>query len=87
MLFRSELRLPVRGGLGLVGFVDTGNVFARTTDLDLGQLRTAVGFGVRYRSPIGPVRFDVGFKVHRQNITPDRREDLTALHISLGQAF
>ena len=87
VIFNAELRLPVRGGLGLVGFVDTGNVFARTTDLDLGQLRTAVGFGVRYRSPIGPVRFDVGFKVHRQNITPDRREDLTALHISLGQAF
>jgi outer membrane protein assembly factor BamA len=86
MIFNGELRVPVRGGLGVVGFVDTGNVFANTHDISLDEFRTALGFGLRYKSPIGPVRIDLGFKLHRQTLA-GRREDLTAIHISLGQAF
>ena len=82
VIFNAELRVPVYRAFGVVAFVDNGNVFARTTDIDLGQLRTAVGFGVRYRSPVGPIRVDLGFKVHREP-----GESLTALNISLGQAF
>jgi outer membrane protein assembly factor BamA len=81
-IFNVELRLPVRGGLGVVGFVDSGNVFALTTDIDLGQLRSALGFGVRYASPVGPIRVDLGFKANRRG-----DERLTALHVSFGQAF
>lgn len=87
VIFNAELRIPVKGGLGLVGFFDTGNVFARTVDIDFGQLRSAVGFGVRYRSPVGPIRIDLGFKVKRQDIVPGKPESPRALHISLGQAF
>ena len=82
VIFNAELRVPVAGGLGVVGFVDTGNVFARVTDIDLVELRTAVGSGVRYKSPFGPIRFDLGFKVNRQP-----GEGLTAWFISFGQAF
>ena len=82
----GELRVPVYGGLGVVGFVDTGNVFARSDDISLAEFRTAVGFGLRYKSPIGPIRIDLGFKLDRRTIA-GRREDLTAIHISLGQAF
>ena len=49
----------------MVGFVDTGNVFVNATDIDLAKLRSAVGGGVRYKSPVGPIRFDLGFKVNR----------------------
>jgi outer membrane protein assembly factor BamA len=87
VIFNAELRVPVRGGLGLVGFFDTGNVFARTIDIDLAELRSAVGLGFRYKSPVGPLRVDLGFKLNRRDIVPGQREDLTALHISLGQAF
>ena len=86
MIVNGELRVPVDRGLGVVGFVDTGNVFARTDDISLGEFRTAVGFGLRYKSPIGPIRIDLGFKLDRRTIA-GRREDLTAIHISLGQAF
>ncbi len=86
-IFNAELRLPLFGGLGVVGFLDAGNVFARTSDLDLGELRGAVGFGVRYASPVGPIRLDLGFKTDRRQLASGRREGLTALHISLGQAF
>ncbi|HEY2905763.1 MAG TPA: POTRA domain-containing protein [Vicinamibacterales bacterium] len=87
VILNAELRAPVWGGLGVVGFVDTGNVFARAVDIDLGLVRTAVGFGIRYKSPIGPLRIDLGFKVHPQTFGLGQREPLTALHISLGQAF
>jgi outer membrane protein insertion porin family len=81
-IFNGELRVPVVGGLGVVGFVDTGNVFSQVTEIDLGEFRTAVGSGIRYKSPFGPIRFDLGFKVHRQP-----GEGLTAWFISFGQAF
>jgi outer membrane protein assembly factor BamA len=87
VILNAELRVPVYRAFGVVGFVDTGNVFARTTDINLGQLRSSVGFGVRYRSPVGPIRVDLGFKVHREEIVPGILESPTALHISLGQAF
>jgi outer membrane translocation and assembly module TamA len=87
VIFNAELRVPVYRAFGVVGFIDTGNVFARTTDINLGQLRSSVGFGVRYRSPVGPIRVDLGFKVHREEIAPGILESPTALHISLGQAF
>ncbi len=86
VIANAELRVPVHGGLGVVGFVDTGNVFANTNDINFDEFRTALGFGLRYKSPIGPIRVDLGFKLHRQ-IIAGRLEDLTALHISLGQAF
>jgi outer membrane protein assembly factor BamA len=86
-IFNMELRMPVVGGLGLVGFVDVGNVFRRTKNLDLGEMRGALGVGVRYASPVGPLRVDLGFKTDRREIAAGRRENLTALHISLGQAF
>lgn len=87
VIVNAELRMRVRGGLGLVGFVDTGNVFAKTNDIDLTDVRGAMGFGVRYKSPVGPIRVDIGFKLNRRDISPGRREDPTAVHISLGQAF
>jgi outer membrane protein insertion porin family len=82
VIFNAELRAPVSGGLGVVGFVDSGNVFSRIAAIDLGELRSAVGGGVRYKSPFGPIRFDLGFKVNRQP-----GEGLTAWFVSFGQAF
>ena len=87
LILNGELRIPVRGSIGLVGFLDAGNVFSRTTEIDLGEIRTAAGFGVRYRSPVGPIRIDVGFKLDRHDLAPGVREKPFALHISLGQAF
>jgi outer membrane protein insertion porin family len=88
-IFNVELRGPVRRGLQGVGFLDTGNVFARASDIDLALLRTAVGFGVRYKSPVGPIRFDMGFKINpeRDIANPQRNERRAAWFITFGQAF
>jgi outer membrane protein insertion porin family len=86
LLLNGELRLPVWGDLGAAFFVDGGNVFERTTQLDLGELRGSVGFGVRYRSPIGPVRLDLGFKLDRRTVG-ERVEGPRGIHFSIGHAF
>ncbi len=87
IVLNAEARIPLRGGLGAVGFIDGGNVWRNVSDMDLSQMRGSVGFGLRYRSPVGPIRVDLGFKLDRRTLPTGVRERPTALHISLGQAF
>jgi outer membrane protein assembly complex protein YaeT len=86
LLLNGELRVPVFTKVGAVVFIDGGNVFRRVNEFDIGELRGSVGFGVRYLSPIGPIRVDLGFKLDRR-LLGDDLERRTALHFSLGQAF
>ncbi len=86
MLVNGELRVPVWRDIGAAVFIDGGNVFDRASEFDFGELRGAAGFGVRYRSPIGPIRFDVGFKMDRRE-TGGQLESSRAFHFSIGQAF
>jgi outer membrane protein insertion porin family len=86
LILNAELRVPVWGALGAALFVDGGNVFRRVTHFDISELRGSFGFGVRYLTPIGPVRLDLGFKMDRRQIN-DRLEPRTALHFSIGHAF
>jgi outer membrane protein assembly factor BamA len=86
LILNAELRIPVWKDFGAALFTDGGNVFERVTDFDASELRGSVGFGVRYRSPIGPVRVDLGFKMDRRLIAGEL-EKRTALHFSIGQAF
>ena len=85
-MLNAELRAPVFGEFGAVVFVDGGNVFARAADLDLTRLRGSVGLGGRYRSPIGPIRIDIGFKLDRRTLGT-QLEPRYAIHFSIGQAF
>ena len=65
--------MPVWSDFGAAVFVDAGNVFERVTQIDVCELRATAGFGMRYRSPVGPLRFDVGFKTRHGGITTPRR--------------
>lgn len=84
VLLNAELRVPVWRDLGAAFFVDAGNVFERASQIDLAELRTTAGFGIRYRSPVGPLRFDVGFKLDRREFGDTDRQ---AFHFSFGHAF
>ena len=68
MIVNLELRTPIWRDLGAAVFVDGGNVFARASEFSPTDLRGASGFGLRYRSPIGPIRVDLGFKMDRRVI-------------------
>jgi outer membrane translocation and assembly module TamA len=87
VVLNAELRVGVLGSVDGVTFVDAGNVFAHASDVTLTDLRPAAGFGVHYRSPIGPVRVELGFNLDRRELVAGRLERGTVLHISLGRAF
>jgi outer membrane protein assembly factor BamA len=87
LILNAEVRFPVWRAVGGAVFVDAGNVFLRTSDIDLTRIRGAVGAGIRYRSPIGPIRVDVGVKLSTQVSASGTREKPYVVHISLGQAF
>jgi outer membrane protein insertion porin family len=87
VIFNTEVRVPVWRGLIAAAFVDAGNVFLRVSNLDLAEIRGAAGFGVRYLSPIGPIRVDLGFKLSPMTFANGTKESRTALHITVGQAF
>jgi outer membrane protein assembly complex protein YaeT len=86
----TEVRMPIAGNLGAVAFLDFGNVWEQSWNFDLGELRYAVGPGLRYLTPIGPIRIDVGYQLNPidnllVNGEPQKRQ--FRLHFSIGQAF
>jgi len=88
--FSEELRATLRGNLGGVVFLDGGNVWADSFGFKLGDLRYAIGPGLRYQTPVGPIRFDVGYQLNPTpelivNGSPNFRR--WRMHFSIGQAF
>ena len=78
----GEVRVRVTESIGVVAFVDAGAAFTSSVpDFD-DELRVGAGPGIRYFSPIGPIRLDVGFPVNPRN-----SDDNFQLYISIGQAF
>ncbi|PYR78901.1 MAG: hypothetical protein DMF86_04875 [Acidobacteria bacterium] len=86
IILNAELRVPVWRELAAAVFVDGGNVYAHASDFSLMDVRGSTGFGLRYKSPLGPIRVDLGFKLDRRVIA-GRLEPRRQLHISIGQAF
>ncbi len=89
-LFSSEVRAHVVGNFGAVAFLDTGNVWAESWGIRLDNLRYAVGTGLRYQTPIGPLRLDWGYQLNPipgllVNGEPQTRR--WRVHFSIGQAF
>lgn len=95
-LFQVEERVELftLGKQWVIGavFLDGGDVVERPSLLDLGKLHYAVGGGLRYETPIGILRADVGVRLNRldeftgarENPDPGRR---FAIHVSFGEAF
>lgn len=77
-----EIRRTVYRMIGIVAFVDVGNVFPTVTDFSIGDIRTSAGPGVRAGTPIGILRLDWGFKVD-----PRDHESRSQLYFSMGHAF
>jgi outer membrane protein insertion porin family len=85
VILNSELRipLPIKKGLSLVTFYDGGNVFGPVGFKNFAANYTnSVGLGLRYATPVGPIRVDVG-----RNLSPIPGISATQYFITLGQAF
>lgn len=78
-----ELRFPIRGNLRGAAFVDAGNVWSDPDEISLSDLRYTPGAGIRYRTPVGPIRFDVA----RRMSSDERFLPRWVFHISIGNAF
>jgi outer membrane protein insertion porin family len=84
-IWNSELRFPLRvkKGFGAVIFYDGGNVYRAINFNDfIHNYTNTVGLGLRYATPIGPIRIDVG-----HNLNPVPGINPTQYYITLGQVF
>ena len=81
-VYNIEYTFPIWGEVSGAVFLDAGNLLESAEDLGFGDMRYAVGFGLRYKLPIGPLRLDYG-------VNPDPRtgEAFGAFHFSFGFAF
>ena len=80
-IFNIELRLNPGEGLGFVLFTDAGNVWPNQ-EINLNDLRASYGIGLRYGTPIGPLRIDYGQKIRRQP-----GESPGEVHFNIGNTF
>ncbi|MEO0664430.1 MAG: BamA/TamA family outer membrane protein, partial [Pseudomonadota bacterium] len=76
-----ELRQGISDSIGLVGFFDVGYI-GESSDLQGGGDHSGAGLGLRYITPLGPLRVDVGVPVGGSSDGSDY-----GLYIGLGQAF
>jgi outer membrane protein assembly complex protein YaeT len=86
----EELRVTLKGNLGAVLFFDAGNVWPDHRSVDLNDLRYDVGPGLRYQTPIGPIRFDIGYQLNPIEgllVEGNPQQRRWRMHFSIGQAF
>jgi outer membrane protein insertion porin family len=77
-----ELLFPVSEEMGIRGaiFFDFGKGFDRFEDMS--PLRTSAGFGIRWLTPLGPLKMDYGF-----NLSPEDDEEGSRFHFFIGGTF
>jgi len=81
-IFNVEYTFPIYGELQGALFFDAGDLLPTSEEPGVDDMRYALGGGLRYKLPIGPIRLDYGWN-------PDRApgEDFGAFHLSFGFAF
>lgn len=79
----AEARYRVSNTVGVVAFLDAGNAYATSVPKLSQPMQVGAGLGLRYYTPIGPVRADIGFPLNPR----DGIDDAFQLYFSLGQAF
>jgi outer membrane protein assembly factor BamA len=81
-ILNLEWRFPLFRWLGGAVFVDSGTVTPEIGDLRLSAFQTGAGGGLRIKTPVGPIRFDVGYALQ-----PNPNQARTQLHITFGNPF
>jgi len=77
-----EMRISIGKGLGIVLFLDGGNVWQKISDIVLSDMKYTTGLGLRYNTPVGPLRVDYGHKLDKE-----KGESSGEVHFSIGHAF
>jgi outer membrane protein assembly complex protein YaeT len=82
LLGSAEMRFPIYRDFGGVAFLDYGNVYEKGFDFKLGDIKYAIGTGLRYNTIIGPLRVDVGYALN-----PEPGIGRFQFFLSIGHAF
>jgi outer membrane protein insertion porin family len=85
LLFNFEMTFPLLSAFpDLYGafFYDVGNVWALRSDVDLSSLQNALGLGLRYKTPLGPIRLEIAWHVDAA-----QGEDDILGFITIGNVF
>ena len=82
IVVNNELRFPIAGRIGGQVFSDTGNVFKSWDKVKFSRFTESIGGGLRFDTPVGPIRIDVGYLINGPNSVKSY-----AVHVSFGQAF
>jgi outer membrane protein insertion porin family len=88
--FSTEVRVSIVGNLSGVLFLDGGNVWRDPWEFHLNELRYDLGPGLRYNTPIGPIRVDFGFQLNPIPgllVNGEEQKRPFRVHFSIGQAF
>ncbi len=83
-VLNSEITFPILPQAGIKGvlFFDAGNAWAEADPFFADPLRMGAGFGFRWFSPLGPLRFEWGYPINRR---PDERPSV--FEFSIGTFF
>ncbi|SMC27811.1 Beta-barrel assembly machine subunit BamA [Desulfacinum hydrothermale DSM 13146] len=83
-LVNLELLFPLVEKIGMRGvvFFDAGNAFDRDENFSVSDFRTAAGAGIRWKSPMGPLRIEWGY-----NLDPEPGESTSKWQFSMGVSF
>jgi outer membrane protein insertion porin family len=86
--FNVELIIPIARKAGLMGvlFYDTGNAYDNGENIDLSDLRKSVGYGVRWYSPMGPMRLEYGYILETDSRGDGEKGD-GGWEFTMGMAF
>jgi translocation and assembly module TamA len=87
-----EMRKGLPWGLTAATFLDIGQVWAKPADFDAAMLQFSLGAGIRYATPVGPIRLDVarrlgGWQQTEEQLARFGVHSLWGVHLSLSEAF
>ncbi len=82
VLANVEYRFPIFGSLQGAVFADAGNIWREIDLIDASEVRYGAGVGLRYLTPVGPIRLDIGWKIDRKPW-----EDPYANFLTIGFAY
>lgn len=91
---RQELNFIYRG-VGIAAFMDGGQLWRNEDEISLDDLRYGMGIGLRYNSPIGPIRLDFAHKMNPTDqdlgiyngVNYGGKRARWVIHFNIGQAF
>lgn len=83
LAFGAEARIKVTDTIGVVPFIEAGTVTASSYPDFSERLFIGAGLGLRYHTPVGPIRADIAVPLNRRNGI----DDAFQVYVSLGQAF